>query len=492
MEVDTLQEIKTKSDIESIKHREDGNFFYGKSWFFGATVLYNKALNYAESKENLALAYGNRSAVYLKMKKYNECLENIKLARQHGYPIEKIKKLDERQENCLKLIESSKCDEEFDFFKLSYPANEKIPWIIDGLEMRRTSKYGRGIFTTRDLKPGDIISIENVSTVYGINDNDYYKNCANCLKIKMLNLMPCKKSASFMFCSNECRDEFYQHVDFSSKKYNGLEILLSKIKSAFGGGQKLERFLRAFKIRKFDTSIFDLDYTKATKAEIQLHEFKCFLTSSYAKKVSIRFDRCDSQTKRFLKRLYGIQHYNMLSYGGHDERLTTLKERFLKYPPGILVHSAFFSLVNYSCIPNVNFLGNGDKFICFVKRNIKANEQIFNSPFGEFHNDNISRLEETSMKGFKCDCLACKDKIFQKELKREFPYQPLPTIVNRLTIKNLQDAIHIVKNNFEYLKKCTEITSLERSIVDKNICYALLCITSYTSYPNAEAPNNYG
>jgi hypothetical protein len=196
------QKLNSKSDIESNKWRELGNTNYKENAILEGIVNFNKALCYAKSGQTRALAYANRAAAYLEIGKYKECLKSITLARESGYPAEKLEKLNQREEKCLQLMRTeakARVKEDPDnpdiwsFFKLSYPANEKIPFIIDSLEMRRTEKFGRGIYTTRDLNCGDIISVEPVK-IFGLVDDGHYRRCSNCFKINMLCLIPCQKT----------------------------------------------------------------------------------------------------------------------------------------------------------------------------------------------------------------------------------------------------------------------------------------------------------
>lgn len=152
---------------------------------------------FAKSKENFALAYANRSACYLEIKKYDECLQNIQWAKKNEYPADKIQKLIEREEKCKRLKAQQKKDplkEVRDYFKLSYPPNPKIPFIADCLYFGPTKKYGRyGVFTSCDLKPGDIVSVEN-SAIVSSHEDFANMRCCSCIKINMLNLIPCTKS----------------------------------------------------------------------------------------------------------------------------------------------------------------------------------------------------------------------------------------------------------------------------------------------------------
>lgn len=137
-----------------------GNILFKKKEFKSALEYYNLSLCYAlPGSTCVSLVYGNRSAVYCMMGKYALAIENIKWARENGYPAEKMATLHEREEKCKKLMEKLGGDRGSivnTFFKLSHPANEKIPFIVDCLQLRKNEKYGRHIITTKDLKTGGL------------------------------------------------------------------------------------------------------------------------------------------------------------------------------------------------------------------------------------------------------------------------------------------------------------------------------------------------
>jgi SET and MYND domain-containing protein 4 len=187
----------------SSEMKEIGNMWYQECEFYKALYCYNDALLTAVNEESnndiIPLLYGNRSAVYFKVKQYENCLENIKLAKENGYTINQAK-LDKREELAKKLLEQQTKDPEDDpmtFFKLSYPVNPKIPFIVSCLELRETEIYGRGIYTTRDLKPGDVLSLEEPA-IYHIMMQGFYRRCANCCKPNNLNLTPTTLNCRFV------------------------------------------------------------------------------------------------------------------------------------------------------------------------------------------------------------------------------------------------------------------------------------------------------
>jgi SET and MYND domain-containing protein 4 len=186
---------RKKNSEKSDKFRDKGNLQFQSSQHLEALLSYNRSLCLAPpDSPQVSLAYANRSAVYLKVKLFHKCLQNIELARKFGYPADKLHKLDEREDRCQKLIESHKISQESDprenFFKLSYPPHEKIPFVANCIEVKEDEKYGRYVVTNRNLEPGDIIAIDE--PVYKFVDKEVFdRHCANCLKSNDLSLIPC-------------------------------------------------------------------------------------------------------------------------------------------------------------------------------------------------------------------------------------------------------------------------------------------------------------
>lgn len=198
-----------KSNEISNQLRAAGNKFYSERKFFQALLKYNESLCFSENGiENLGLAFANRSAVYFEVKLYSECIRNVELARKNFYPEKNHEILAKREEKCKELERSQTTKNPWNFFKLSYPANKKVPFIVDCLEMKSDEKFGRYIIAKKDLKVGDVVSIESPfcgillseSSTLQIPDANIYQRCANCLKENALDLIPCtscSKSKTF-------------------------------------------------------------------------------------------------------------------------------------------------------------------------------------------------------------------------------------------------------------------------------------------------------
>lgn len=194
-----LNKCNKKADL----YRTNGNQFYTQKKFFDALIAYNQSLCHAEiGTESMGLVLANRSAVFLECNLYENALQNIKLAVENKYPESKHEILNKRKQKCLEQLKVHKKSPEdpWDFLKLSYPANEKLPFIVDCLQVQSDEKYGRFITTNRALKVGDIIAIEEpfckiikcdsrYSTCYESNS---FQRCSHCLKDNFLDLYPCE------------------------------------------------------------------------------------------------------------------------------------------------------------------------------------------------------------------------------------------------------------------------------------------------------------
>ena len=275
----TNMKVCAKSDAKANEFRESGNNKYKQGEMFEALICYNKSITFASSKKVSSLGYANRSAVYLSLECKEECMKNIEWARENGY--ENLSRLEEREVKCSKINESgwkNVVENPWNSFKLSYSANKKIPWIVDCLEVRTTQKYGRGIYATKDLKAGDIIAVEE--PIFLLNDDGFYKHCMNCHKSCMMNLIPCAQTASMMFCSADCMDDFYsKSIEMELSLCHDMKIL-SELAAPFGGYKKLDKFMNKTNLKEQKTTIFDYDLSDPQDPNFKQNLMTCLWSLS--------------------------------------------------------------------------------------------------------------------------------------------------------------------------------------------------------------------
>jgi MYND finger len=140
------------------------------------------------------------------MTMYDQCLENIHLAREAGYPANLLSKLLDLETYCVEEI-NRRSDGKAKKFepKLSYPVSAENPNVADCIELVYNKKYGRHFITKRNLKVGDIVILDRPYQVY-LLDEYSYQRCANCLTENQLNLIPCTDCSKTMFCSRSCME----------------------------------------------------------------------------------------------------------------------------------------------------------------------------------------------------------------------------------------------------------------------------------------------
>ena len=102
-----------KDPVKSVNYRNLGNEVYRKKQFAEASYYYTMAILFAPNvpengelsrsnlPEELSLAFGNRSAVFFKLQKHEDCLVDIDHSLATGYPRSKLPKLLLRKVECL-------------------------------------------------------------------------------------------------------------------------------------------------------------------------------------------------------------------------------------------------------------------------------------------------------------------------------------------------------------------------------------------------------
>lgn len=192
-----------KNDDESLQKRMDGNKHFGQGQWLDALEFYNESLCLAKKgSENISLAYANRSACFFKMRRHEECLNDIELAKKAGYPDSLMHKIDQRKIDCLKGIEKGDSLSESCRTKLSLEPDEKFPCMANALKIERGDDGEYSVVAVKDIDIGETVVVEKVFHLY-LYELQAQK-CNICLK-SYTNLVPCDRCSAAMFCSDECR-----------------------------------------------------------------------------------------------------------------------------------------------------------------------------------------------------------------------------------------------------------------------------------------------
>lgn len=189
------QLLKKSSKTESLAKifHAEGSRYFNRKKYFDALRSYNKSLCHAKpNSSDMVNGFTGRSAVYFEMKHYAYSLENIKLARNQREFTEDMN-LNDRESWCKEYLKNGNINDVDDKISLSYPAHAQIPFLANCLELSENEKFGRYIRTNRDLRPGDVVAIEEPLLKFiGAKAKLFYKyqRCFNCFRSNHLNLQP--------------------------------------------------------------------------------------------------------------------------------------------------------------------------------------------------------------------------------------------------------------------------------------------------------------
>lgn len=215
---------------------------YEEYEYYCALLVYNEILSCVSDQASMSYIYDKRSIIFMDFGLYAECLNNINHAEERNIKYD----LSERREFCLRAIAMQGGQSlVVPKLELTYPANPQMPFIANCLKQMPTTFNGRHIYTDKNLKPGDIICIEDL--FFGTmqyNHPPYHFNerqpclvrCYHCFKFNNLDLIPCNFCNFAMFCSNKCREE-------AKEKYHKYECVINTV---IPGVQNLVRKMRTF------------------------------------------------------------------------------------------------------------------------------------------------------------------------------------------------------------------------------------------------------
>ncbi|VVC30174.1 Zinc finger, MYND-type,Tetratricopeptide-like helical domain,SET domain [Cinara cedri] len=203
---------------------------------------------------NYALTFANRSAALFELSMYSSCMTDVQRAIDTKmYPSELLYKLYMRAgnanrlmghsnlakmnyEECLKhLVYAAMSKRQKTAFKtdvlnfidmcnnmgnLNYlrindqlpellgGPNEQIPAFSKFLELRCTTNMGRGVYTTRDLNPGDTVAIDSVYICRPSLDSLNLCCYSRCLEVNWA-VIPCPNCRLLVYCNEECMQKSY-------------------------------------------------------------------------------------------------------------------------------------------------------------------------------------------------------------------------------------------------------------------------------------------
>lgn len=408
---DSYKSIKSNEQSENCRSR--GTYHYKRQEWLEALKWYNQSISYAENQSvQLALGYANRSAVYVHLKWYKEALVSINLARTVGKYSHRVHtKLAFRENLCKSLVE-----EQTDIAavepKLTYAPNAKIPYIVECLELRRSTQYGRHIVTNRDLAVGDVIAIERPFCVVVATHNQYTR-CENCGADNSFNLIPCDGCAAVMYCGPVCREQAIARyhrlecpvIDYLKLKHPmaaailPLRTTICALNLFATDTKTLHRYVKMANRSSHDTTVFDINHEHGPSAIDIFAPVHCMVTVDEPKVsqdqindkyadlmvvlrtgyVSVRsFDRCARHLKECMLRAMTKRMPATRIHSVRDlmeaNAVAAAGRQYTDYTVGVY---PFRYLLNHSCVPNVKTVAYGNQQVIVVSRPIRAGDQIF-------------------------------------------------------------------------------------------------------------------
>ncbi|XP_031632831.1 uncharacterized protein LOC116346765 [Contarinia nasturtii] len=462
------ESVLAKNDTQSFQKRQAGNEYFSQGKWVHAITLYNESLLFAEnSSKNISLAYANRSACFLKLKKYNECLVDIELAKEARYPSELMPKLDRRKEDCLKQMKNdvpSKLET-----KMTFEPHKHFPWMANVLKIDRDADGGLAIFATEDIDVGENIMAEKSFMCFLYRH--YGSKCNICLK-SLVNLMPCEKCTIVMFCS-ECKDNPLHPYECGLKscirsQTNGqiMRLVRSCLLGIdhFSSADELMNFAeQSIKgdLHEIPTTSLDakwkyeaflklpIDNNNGVNDDVAVIVFKVYKMLLNITKIGSMFQSV--KRRRFLMHLI-LQHYHILelnsAIGTYLPKMDHTENNC--YCTQTELYSQYF---RHSCAPNVLKVYVHDMFMITTIRPIKKGAKLLKSIYIE---DFLSAPKATRQKnlwqGRKifCTCERCiSNKMATSAQRRRMTLDP-----DYLYIVDYDESIRIDKFMPTAIDKC--------------------------------------
>lgn len=412
-----------KSETIAWEKRNEGNVKFHDTKPLKAMEFYNDSLRFANpGSEHISLAYANRAACYLAMRMYDECLKDIDLAKQAGYPEHLMPKLEQRMARCLKEMPKNSQNQE----KLSIEPNEQFPYLSNVAEIQRNGVNGDYcVIAKTDIDVGQPIVVEE--PFYAHIWDGFGMHCNICAEVYG-NLVPCEKCAAAMFCP-ECQGHFlHEHecgLYFCGKSEFNCHIM-SLVRGIL---LALKLFATVDELMEFVEQLLK----KPNELPESLLNGRSMYQAYFNKPLKQTFtshNRIEQKIFSVYKTLLRIPHVNeMVKTTVHRRFLTHLIGHHATIPqciagfiigsdslspirPPIRVNPVTRSYFKHSCIENVKFITNGGKSTAFSLKPIKKGEQLFVSYVPQRMNSTKERKKFIrDVLKLNCKCARCQDKI---------------------------------------------------------------------------------
>lgn len=419
----------SKNDPIAETKRKMGDHFFAKHKWSDAMNMYNDSLYFSENGSiglnNMSLAYANRSACFFRSKLYKECLVDIELAKEAGYPVHLLPKLEKRKEECLRYIAEGAMVDDFGL-KLSYEPDDQFPCMANVLKLDRSADGENAVYAKEDIAVGQTIVVEKAFSTY--LHQQYGWKCHICLKGNA-NLVPCKKCTLAMFCNDGCNGNFLHEFECGLKftrdtQMNGIimhevRVVLMAIRM-FSTVDELMEFVEqttssdrnelpenfADEKSRYRTFLKLPVNSKSSDLEHFIFTTFCaYRTLLDIPKIKSMFPT--EKHRRFLMHL--ITLHALISQENSIRTRSTL-ETSLTERNDMCFHTTIIKhFFKHSCAPNVLFLDRDGNSVFITIRPIKKGEQLLTNVLNILKEPTQKRQETLwEFKNFVCKCSRCE------------------------------------------------------------------------------------
>lgn len=499
-----------KSNVISDELRNQGNIeFQAKNWN-NAIIAFNYALCFAEKdSEALSLAYGNRSACFFEMDRFDNSINDIDLAEQASVCSAELKELTEQQRSdCLDFIGDDTPNDNINHGpKLDFDSNEAFPALANVLQIERLGTYKtkecKYRITANDgIDVGQTICVEK-SMIATLLSNQYTK-CSICFA-KSGNLVPCENCTGAMFCRDKCQHSILHEAECNLNpdiNVDGkLQFLIRTVAYAmnlFGGINEFMEFVERSNACKFhDMPLTMTDERakyqhflklRADRAIVSGKKRDPFIYFAYKAIMNSKAGHMieSEKQKRFMVHL--IWQHNAIISLGHVLEYTNKQQ-----VADSLNLSLLLSHFTHSCTPNAMYYLVNDKLAIVALTPIKPGEEIFVSYFGKTtmlvndsnkqRKDDLKNLSKCFGKKCKCDaCSKCKKPDERPAMQQDGCYKFLDccfsstnpdgswefeqTKDNPLDIKQIKENAMIFLRKYGKCAWCEELAKVASCFMD--------------------------
>lgn len=371
-----------KSDVIALEKRNQGNEkFRMKNWL-DAIELYGDSLRFAKpGSEHISLGYANRATCFLKLNRYDNCLKDIDLAFEAGYPDHLKPKLEQRRKICLEQMENNPQQPQPNQ-GVSIQPDERFPHLARDLaQVRKNLNGDYSVVAKTDIDVGKVFVVEEPLHKICLDRPSWM--CVVCLKTYG-NLVPCGKCAVAMLCT-ECQrenpihdDECDLHLDADNplnKIMMGLVRCILSTLADFPSVDDLMSFVELVRKNPHELpmhlqdlrSKYHVYFAKPTQSfkllgeETKTSIYAVFKTLLRVPAIEEKFQA--TKHRRFLMHMIGHGFFCPI--------------RSISRGQTYIFHTIMDKYIKHSSDPNTQHMIRDGKFIWITSKSIKKNEELF-------------------------------------------------------------------------------------------------------------------